>query len=192
MVSGLRPARLGRRLVAGAIDLMPWVGLSLAVFRPPAELYDPNLSLPDLWKGWTAWAGSSAAAWGLILNRLLYLAYCTFTEARYGLTLGKRLLGLHVIDDSANRPDLRKAGIRNLLKILELALPLLLLLPLLNSGRQRLGDILAHTVVVEPADGVRAYPPGPTEQGPGPPEPPSQPPSPQGPTDEPPSLPPPS
>ena len=75
-----------------------------------------------------------------------------FMEYRFGFTPGKRLLKMRVIGTEGRTATLRGCILRNLLKPIELlvppTLPLLLVMPLLNRYRQRLGDIVANTTVV--------------------------------------------
>jgi len=63
------------------------------------------------------------------------------------------LLGLRVVDETGSRPDLRAAAVRNLTRLIILLVPnplaILLLFPLLNINRQRLGDLMARTAVIE-------------------------------------------
>ncbi len=83
---------------------------------------------------------------------LLQWGYFTVCEWRFsGRTVGKRLLGLRTIDEAGVRIDFFQALMRNLLRLLD-ALPgpylVGLVTALLTTRRQRLGDLLAGTVVV--------------------------------------------
>ena len=95
------------------------------------------------------------------MTRGLIILYCCVAEGAFGRTLGKRLMGLEVRTESALRISWRASVIRNVLRVVDEfpAFYLLgLLLILLGPKRQRLGDRLAHTIVVisnssEPAGG---------------------------------------
>lgn len=83
---------------------------------------------------------------------LTYLGYFILCEAVWGKTLGKRLFGLHVIQLDGRPCTGGQAVIRGLLRVLD-ANPLFFGgLPavgfvLLTKRNQRLGDLLAGTVV---------------------------------------------
>src|SRR5205823_636692 len=67
-----------------------------------------------------------------------------------GQTLGKRLLGLRVVDAQGLRLQFPQIALRNLLRVFD-ALPLLYLVggiaALVSRNAQRLGDLAANTVV---------------------------------------------
>lgn len=84
---------------------------------------------------------------------LIYLAYFIVLEARWSRTLGKYFQGLIVRKLDGRRCDWKAAIIRGGLRIIEVN-PLLLggipagLVVISTSRKQRIGDILAGTVVV--------------------------------------------
>lgn len=151
-------APLAKRLLAGIVDLLPFLMLAVTIFPPEQMAMDGlvayvklNQSAPD------------NILYALTLALGLYLPYCIFMELRYQATVGKMLMGLRVVGDEARRVGLREVALRNLLKVMELAwLPVLLLWPLVNRNRQRLGDMLARTSVVD----ARTIPPTPPPQPP--------------------------
>lgn len=75
-------------------------------------------------------------------------------EARTGKTLGKHLLGLVVVSEDGSQIGTKTSAIRNLLRVVD-AFPTLYLVGFLpmynNTKQQRLGDIIAATVVVKQA-----------------------------------------
>lgn len=83
----------------------------------------------------------------------LYLLYLGIFEWSFGATLGKLALGLRVVTSKGERPTIWSAMVRNLIGFYErhimlagfAALPTILLTP----RHQRLGDLLARTVVVQ-------------------------------------------
>jgi len=84
--------------------------------------------------------------------------YAGIAEARWGQTVGKRLFGIRVRNARGGRILPAQALIRNALRILDfwpvvlfqIELPYLvaLLLVALTPRRQRLGDVLGHTIVL--------------------------------------------
>lgn len=93
-----------------------------------------------------------SAALGAIVYFFASMAYGIVLEWRWrGQTLGKRLLGLRVIDSAGLQLRFHQIAIRNLLRAVDM-LPLTYLVggaaALLSRNSQRLGDIAANTVVV--------------------------------------------
>lgn len=88
----------------------------------------------------------------MVLFFILNMGYAMALEWRWqGQTVGKRLLGLRVMDLRGLRLHFSQIAIRNLLRAVD-SLPLLYLVGglavLINRHTQRLGDIAANTVVV--------------------------------------------
>jgi len=149
-------AALWRRALAFAIDALPaaavttplWHALAAKVIAAgPPEQIDPATHAALLHAFWIAWAGF----------RCLHGAYCALGEALMGSSPGKRLLGCRVVTEGGDRISVGQAVLRNLFRIIELEiepplLPLVLLVGL-TRNRQRLGDIVARTVVVETRPG---------------------------------------
>jgi uncharacterized RDD family membrane protein YckC len=79
---------------------------------------------------------------------LAYLVHTTASELLAGRTLGKALLGLRVTSLDGSPPPTRAVLSRNLLRIIDVILPLLLLMVAFSPLRQRLGDVAAGTLVV--------------------------------------------
>jgi uncharacterized RDD family membrane protein YckC len=132
---------IGRRVAAALIDgivvflLFVLVGLATG----DAETTDSSASveLEDV----------ETVVWGL-----LGFGYYFATEARWGQTLGKRLLGLRVARLDGASADAGPVAIRTLLRIIDV-LPFLYLIGFTvmvtaGKGRQRLGDMAAGTAVV--------------------------------------------
>jgi uncharacterized RDD family membrane protein YckC len=90
-------------------------------------------------------------AWALCC--VAFSAYCTFCEALFARTPGKAAVRCRVVDETGGRCGFSLILIRNLLRLIEL-FPLFQLWPtfilmLFTRNRQRLGDLLARTIVVE-------------------------------------------
>jgi len=94
-------------------------------------------------------AGHLAVSGGI--DGILGIAYFIVLEATMGATLGKRLLGLRVVKEDGSPISWGGSIIRNLLRIIDSILFYLVGAIIIwnTSRRQRLGDILGHTVVVK-------------------------------------------
>jgi len=135
------PARLSRRVVAFAVDVLPFMFAGVAFIG--------DVKVDDPWK---------MIREGPIPDRLIYASmafltayplYCILMEARTGATLGKMVMRLRVVGDQGRPPTLREVALRNISKIPELMAFVLLLVPLLRRYRQRLGDWIAWTAVID-------------------------------------------
>jgi len=142
---GMNVAAVGKRALAGALDLAPALVIAMAAFNiGPVQLL-------------TRWPGQPPAdAWpemipGAIAILLLVLHTCV-AEAVWGRSLGKALIGLRVVDVQGQRPRVWQLLVRNGLKTLDLIVFFLLALAILPPRHQRLGDLVAGTMVVEKAE----------------------------------------
>ena len=111
---------------AGVDDLSAMEQLMSTGGRPPPEMI---------------WA---PAIVGAILG-LYALAF----ELVSGATPGKRIMGCSVVRQDGERCGAGAIFVRNAVRIIEFHFAAVALLVLLTPSRQRLGDILARTVVVE-------------------------------------------
>lgn len=102
-------------------------------------------------------AGILNVDWSRALGLLLYfsisLTYCIVLEWRWsGQTVGKRLLGLRVIDEQGLQLQLSQVVLRNIMRLIDAPPPLLYLIggvtALVSRKGQRLGDMAANTIVV--------------------------------------------
>jgi uncharacterized RDD family membrane protein YckC len=92
-----------------------------------------------------------AGAFSVILYFVISVGYGIVLEWRWrGQTLGKRVMGLRVIDAQGLRLQLPQIALRNFLRFVD-ALPLLYLVggiaALVTRKGQRLGDLAANTIV---------------------------------------------
>ncbi len=98
---------------------------------------------------------------------MAFPVYCIALEKLYGATLGKLALRLRVVGQGGRKASLRELALRNISKILELAVFPFLLLPVFTRYRQRLGDKVAWTTVIDLERSLAAAPPeGPSPAGP--------------------------
>ena len=92
-----------------------------------------------------------AAAFGVILFLVISVGYGIVLEWRWrGQTLGKRVMGLRVVDAQGLRLQFPQIAVRNFLRFADM-LPLLYLVggiaALVTRKGQRLGDLAANTIV---------------------------------------------
>jgi len=95
--------------------------------------------------------------WGIsdpicLVFLFIIFAYFILMEAYTGWTVGKKILGMKVLDEAGNKIGLRKSIIRNTLRLVD-GLPTLnilgIILVALSPRGQRFGDRIAKTFVVE-------------------------------------------
>ena len=141
--SQLALADLGRRLVAGVIDMAPgFVGAMWFEQIGPQELL-------ARWPGAAAGMSWEGMQPGVIVIAI-FLVHSGVSELFTRRSLGKVVTGLRVTTLDGRQPRSWQLLIRNLLKAFDLIAWLLLILPVIGPYRQRLGDMVARTVVVMP------------------------------------------
>ncbi|MDX1492425.1 MAG: stage II sporulation protein M [Longimicrobiales bacterium] len=141
---GFELAGVGSRAAAVILDLMV---LSLA-----AAAVSIAAALGQLFAG-GSWLSNLGATAGIFLLFLIQWGYFFLAEGFFdGRTLGKRWIGLRVIGERGVPLTLQASALRNLLRIVDFQPALSGLLGLgliaLHPRSQRLGDIVAGTVVV--------------------------------------------
>ncbi|EMA12209.1 RDD domain-containing protein [Haloarcula marismortui ATCC 33800] len=91
------------------------------------------------------------AALGSLIGLVLGFGYYIYLEGTYGQTIGKMALDIVVVTEDGDPIDFGPAAIRSLLRIVDV-LPAFYLIGfvavLVTDRKQRLGDIVADTVVV--------------------------------------------
>jgi len=100
--------------------------------------------------------GPEEHLWGIsdpicLVFLVIIFAYFILLEAYLGWTVGKRILGMRVVNGRGNKIGLTKSLMRNLLRLVD-GLPALnllgIILILTSPKEQRLGDRIAKTYVV--------------------------------------------
>ncbi|WP_119070449.1 RDD family protein [Rubrobacter indicoceani] len=130
----------GRRVLATLVDAVLFIVLQVV--------------LGLLLGGATAeGGGASVSLSGLpaLLFFALIFGYYIFMEGRFGQTVGKMLLGIKVVRESdGNVPGYGGAALRTVLRIVDGFLAYLVgfIVVLVSGKNQRLGDMVAHTLVV--------------------------------------------
>ncbi|MEM9420307.1 MAG: RDD family protein [Planctomycetota bacterium] len=144
LAEGDAVADLLRRGFAGLIDLAPGLFVATSVYGLPFE------ELYDRWPG-----RGVGATWDKMLPGLtaigVVVGHTLVLEAATGRSLGKWVTGLRVTTLFGETPKLWQYAVRNLLKAFDLIAFLLLIFPVISPYRQRLGDMVAGTVVVTKA-----------------------------------------
>ncbi|HLZ56090.1 MAG TPA: RDD family protein [Ktedonosporobacter sp.] len=88
---------------------------------------------------------------GAYVGGLLALVYFIVMEAMYGATVGKMALGLKVVKEDGSAISWQESIIRNLLRIIDGLFAYLVgaIIIWTSPLKQRLGDKLAHTIVIK-------------------------------------------
>lgn len=136
----VKAARWAKRTAAMLLDTL--LGLLLWVLARPAILlfHGPEAGLAQL--------PLLEAGFHVVF----FYAYFVLCERLAGQTLGKRLLGIRVVGQDGRRPTLGAVVLRNLLRpplLLPAAYVVGSIVLLVTPRRQRVGDLLAGTVVIE-------------------------------------------
>lgn len=148
--SAFRFARLGDRFIAFALDIALLFGL---------------FAIVDAWAfmRWGIFDGTelqlttASLLIAVILNAAILFLYGWLFEAACGATLGKVLVGIRIVR-TAQCGALSACAVRNLLRIVD-GLGFYLVgtaVAACTEVRQRVGDICAHTAVIEEKFGVAA------------------------------------
>ncbi len=89
---------------------------------------------------------------------MTYGIWCLAWELACGSTMGKRVFSCRVLSADGTVPSPRQIVVRNVIRVIMFAFGLqglmvtFMMMVLLTRNRQRLGDLLGNTVVVEPGD----------------------------------------
>ncbi len=129
-----RTAGIGSRVLAKLID---------------TAVQAVALIIISILAGIVSFSGSAAFIVGTIGVFLVLFVYPATEALMSGQTLGKRALSIRVITADGGPVRLRHATVRSLIGFLELYfLPIALITALLTRRSQRVGDLVAETVVV--------------------------------------------
>jgi uncharacterized RDD family membrane protein YckC len=139
-------ADLGSRIVAGLIDyIILGVIAVVLVFVGLA----PLMAAPSWMMGGFGW-GWFGGMFGV--QFLLWLIYFTYFEGTSGQTIGKKFAHVKVIKENGSSCDIGSALVRSILRIID-SLPAIYILGIIliaaTEKKQRLGDMLAKTIVVK-------------------------------------------
>ncbi len=145
-------AALGPRLLAGLIDVSPFLGAMIWVVSWAQSMPDPVEALAQ-----------ARAQWPVLLATGIYIVHTLVGEVFFNRSFGKWCLKLRIAGIDGHPPTPTAAAMRNLLRIIDLVVlfPLPLLLVLYTPLRQRIGDIAARTIVIQ--DQPEGTPPKPLD-----------------------------
>jgi len=163
--AGVGIAGFAKRGTAAIIDMLPGAVISVWIWHQPIRAFIAEVHAAGA-------AGQSdntevplAVVYAWICYAVIYVVWCIVFEMAWLTTPGKRLLGCEVRHENVGRPNAVQIIIRNLTKLIEL-MPYLQIWPFMlvvffTRNHQRVGDLLAHTIVVEQqqvvADGGDGY-----------------------------------
>lgn len=134
-------ASIDKRLISGLIDLTP--GLILA-----GAIYGVSwLEILMLWPGSPTDKTLAAMRPGLLVIGVT-VVHTTLFELVTARSIGKWLTGLYVSDFRGKPAPPGASTVRAVIRLLDMVALLLLIIPLISPAKQRLGDILARTIVV--------------------------------------------
>ena len=135
---GTQRDAVGRRIAAAIIDGLLLVVVGFAAIILATLVFDSALLGTFL-----------AGIYGLAA-----FAYFVYMEGAYGQTVGKRVMDIVVVGEDGSKIDMRAAAIRNVLRIVDgfAAYQVGLVAMLTNDNRQRVGDMVAGTIVVRTAE----------------------------------------
>lgn len=145
-------AGLGSRFFAVFIDMAIQIAVVIAAFIALAWIASGAPAEAGKAPPVAKFAQAVLIALASLAAFLLFFGYFIFFEWRFGgLTPGKRLLGIRVVRDGGFPLDFTSAVVRNVVRILEVALgfyAVSALSTLLSPLNRRLGDMAAGTIVV--------------------------------------------
>lgn len=148
----LQVAGPGRRAVAFLIDAAPALAIMVWIWHGPLTAYYTEARAA--FHAQEALREAPAEVlWAWFWFRVIYVGYVTVCELAMSTTPGKRLLGCGVLSESVDPAGPVQILIRNISRLVELE-PFLQIWPFMlivffTRNRQRLGDLLARTIVVE-------------------------------------------
>jgi uncharacterized RDD family membrane protein YckC len=148
------PAPFWRRGLAWFLDFFPVTLISWLItigFYPELKtlIDDQNflLAQPENMHG----LGHHEALTILFLvTTFLFVIYQIAWESLLGASPGKKVLRLQVIDYKGHRPGFKQIFLRNIFRVFETLPMIILLLLLFTRRRQRIGDLMAQTIIAIP------------------------------------------
>lgn len=88
----------------------------------------------------------------LLVFLAIYEVHVTISEIFFARSIGKFLFSLQVVSEDGKKPGFAAVMLRNLFRVPEMLVVVLLISLFVSVQRQRLGDLLARTVVVGPKE----------------------------------------
>jgi uncharacterized RDD family membrane protein YckC len=146
------------------LSFISWIFIALAVgsafssIAPiqPATSGDVNATVAQINATLTQVSGALSAgiATAAVITLIVWFLYYTLLEGRYGQTLGKWFVKIKVVKEDGTKISYGDAAVRTILRIIDAIFDYLIgaLLIWTSDKKQRLGDRIAHTVVVQLCD----------------------------------------
>ncbi len=144
--------RPGKRALAALIDVLPAAVIVGVIWKDPILSFYHEVKVlgPDAGPD-VVWPRELLIAW--LTFSAIYAVYCMVFELVMARTPGKMLLGCIVLSETLARPTPVQIVVRNLSRIVEIEPHLqiwpFMLVIFLTRNRQRIGDLLARTIVVD-------------------------------------------
>lgn len=142
-------APLWRRLLAFVVDFFPISFIASIIFYDRLAEYTTSGDFFQIIGSINSSSDEFIFYLGLGTN-VVYVIYCAICEIIFGKTLGKHVFSLKVIGASnlSGGITILQGFLRNAVKIIELYFFPLFIIAAMNAKRQRIGDMLADTIVV--------------------------------------------
>jgi uncharacterized RDD family membrane protein YckC len=151
------PSAFPKRLAAIAMDFLPIVFMAsivLTIANPDLimTLDDTQEMVSEMFSEQQPQSIPTELVLSIIGIFVVWVMYGSIMEFKFGATLGKRAMKLEVVSLDGKRPSICQVLLRNLIRPIEMIAPILVItvsLTFLTRTHQRLGDLIARTVVVE-------------------------------------------
>jgi len=158
----LRLAGYGTRLAAFMIDVLLVLPGMMYAYSPLLDRFDYDITALLL-SARTDADLLSDLSWRWLATVTAFVLYTSVFELLWSATPGKRLLKCHVVTEQGSRCSPSHILIRNAVRFLELY-PFAtsiwtMVLVLLTRNRQRLGDLIGRTLVVQHCETTRSESP---------------------------------
>lgn len=148
---------VGIRFVATIIDLIIAGIIAAFVVFPletPGQISVTNVSANATALPMVSISSNPLAGLAIVIAVLIFFVYYFVLEGAYGQTVGKMAVKIKVLREDGSNIGYADAAVRNILRPIDLipyVIPYLLGAVLIWSSdkRQRLGDRVAHTIVVK-------------------------------------------
>ena len=148
---------VGIRFVATIVDLIIAGIIAAFVVFPletPSQISITNVSANATAFPMVSVSSNPLAGLASVITALIFFVYYFVLEGAYGQTVGKMAVKIKVLREDGSKIGYADAAVRNILRPIDLipyVIPYLLGAILIWSSdkRQRLGDRVAHTIVVK-------------------------------------------
>ncbi len=139
-------ALLRQRLAAALVDMALAAGVIAVIFK----LYDYHAWQPIIHAAENILAQPDLilSTPPLVMWLSLYELHVILGEALFGRSIGKAIFGIQVVDITGKPAGPLAVLIRNLIRIPEMITIFLLIFMFVSEERQRLGDLIARTIVI--------------------------------------------